>query len=158
MDYLLAGGSWFHMHDLARTHARLHTQWRAICLKWENNEPQGVSIKFISCTVPQVGGRWGPPLCTYFHKSSCVMTLPRCKWTGWGQQTERLDWWRPFLEGKKTKHVRPTWKSSFWLQAEATSNISKGKKKLQLSDVFWSERPARRARRPSADQRGELKV
>lgn len=98
-DYLLGPARWFHVHDLA--HACIHNDAQFACLKWENNEPQCVSIKFISCTVPQAVGRWGPPPCTYFHKSSCVMTLPRCKWTRWGQRTEWLDWWRPFLVRKK---------------------------------------------------------
>lgn len=137
-------------------HTRLHTQWRTICLKWENNEPQGISMKFISCTVPQAAGRWGPPLCTYFHKSSCVMTLPRCKWTGWGQRTERLDWWRPFLVRKKTKQTKTTCgvhvKKQFL--ASRGSNIKQNqsrRKKDLLAD-------SQMARRPLADRRREWKV
>lgn len=91
-------------------HTRLNTQWHTICLKWENNEAQGVSIKFISCTVPQTVGRWEH---TYFHQSSCVMTLPWCKWTGGGQRTERLDWWWPVLVRTPPTHAAHVEKQFF---------------------------------------------
>lgn len=104
-------------------HARLRAQRRAICLKWENNEAQGVSIKFISCTVPQAVGRWGPPLCTYFHKSDSVMTLPQCKWTVWGAANQGTWLMEAFLGAKKKqKNMRSMRKKSFGPRVEAASN------------------------------------
>lgn len=124
---------------------RLHTQWCTICLKWENNKPQGISIKFISCTVPQAVGRWGPPLCSYFRKSSCVMTLPRCKWTRWGQRTERLDWWRPFLVRKKQN--KKTWgPCGNTVLASRGSNIKQTSLSGKVPPAFrcfsWRKKPA----------------